>query len=169
MLIFTVLDVSHTLLLNFILSYETPPLHFLDKEKAVQKMICWSSQVEREWGITWHSFLWKPVTFLWHQSASLWPLREITGKVSLGNPFLHWGHFSCAVGPTLERRRWSWMIRFYNLVVSSKVQITDLENWLYKLPLAWKRLFRSQLAVQSPTCSMMDLMVDFPLSCYYLA
>lgn len=39
MLIFTVLDVSHTLLLNFILFYETSPLHFLDKEKVVQKMI----------------------------------------------------------------------------------------------------------------------------------
>lgn len=75
-------------------------------------------------------FWWKPVPFLWHHSASLWPLWENTGRVSLGNPFLNWGHFSSAVGPTLERRRWSWVkhVRFYTLAVSPKVQVTDLEN-----------------------------------------
>lgn len=40
LIFFTVLDVSHTLLVNFRLSYETPPLYFLDEKKEVQKMIC---------------------------------------------------------------------------------------------------------------------------------
>lgn len=139
-----------------------PPLQFLDEKRKFRKWSCWSSQ--REWGVTWHSFLWKPVTFLC-QSASLWPLWE-GGEGEPGQPFLHWGPFKLCCGThtgekvVVRVKR----IRVSNLAVSSKVKITDLENWLFIYCLLIRRdyfRFWSWQKAQSPYFALMDLMVGF--------
>lgn len=135
-------------------------------------MICSSSPVNREWGVTQASLLVKaralPVAPLCLLVATLGEHRESEP----GQPFSRLGTFQqCCGTHTGEKKVILGETRqvLYFGCLTKGPSHRPRELTLYILPVDLKRLFRLYLAAQNPIANMGDLMVDFSLSCHYPA